>query len=143
MFKENGDTGGAAASTTPPKSRYRNIVRTFDQKTGVRNDLETDGLPEKKKQDGEIAFTYRSIVLPNDPGDKIAWSEIDVEAVGLRLLLKECIGSNYPGLNLDGDTVNILNPFDPLVGEECVSIELFPTIIELLAAFCKNIFLSF
>lgn len=42
-------------------------------------------------------------------------SEVDIEADGLRELLKEMIGSDYPGQNFDGETVNICAPFAPLV----------------------------
>ena len=47
---------------------------------------------------------------------KDAESEIDIEADGLRDLLKEHIGNDYPGQNFDGDTVEMNAPFAALVG---------------------------
>ena len=46
---------------------------------------------------------------------KDADSEIDIEADGLRELLKEQIGNDYPGQNFDGDTVEMSAPFAALV----------------------------
>jgi hypothetical protein len=52
-----------------------------------------------------------------DQGDtRDAYSEVDLEAEGLRNLVKEVIGTEYPGQNLEGETVNIIAPYAPLVG---------------------------
>lgn len=53
-----------------------------------------------------------------ETGNKDAGSEIDIEADGLRELLKEQIGNDYPGQNFDGDTVEMSAPFAPLVSAE-------------------------
>jgi hypothetical protein len=75
------------------------------------------GLDEKKEDDAEVAFIFRK-TLPDEPtSDSNTYSEVDVEASGLRHLLKKCIGPNYPGQNFDGDTVNIPTPFAPLVSK--------------------------
>ena len=67
-----------------------------------------------KVDGGNIAFTFRR-VLNQETGSKDGYSEIDIEAEGLRDLLKESIGSNYPGQNFDGETVNMVTPFQPVV----------------------------
>lgn len=73
-------------------------------------------LDGKKADDGEIAFTFRKKIVSFDQGDiRDANSEVDLEAEGLRNLVKEIIGTDYPGQNLDGETVNIIAPYAPLV----------------------------
>ena len=52
-----------------------------------------------------------------ETGIKDAYSEIDIEAGGLRELLGEQIGKDYPGQNFDGDTVEIGAPFASLVSQ--------------------------
>jgi hypothetical protein len=96
------------------KSRYRNVVRTYDRKTGVRKDTILEDVVAKKEEE-DIAFTFRSFMLPNDPGEKSSRSEIDVEGSGLKRLLKKCIGKDYPGVNVESDRISMSNPFEPIV----------------------------
>ena len=57
-----------------------------------------------------------------DQGDtRDAYSEVDIEAEGLRNLVKEVIGTDYPGQNLEGEKVNITAPYAPLVGLRSIS----------------------
>ena len=93
--------------------RYRNVVRQWDKKTGAPEDVD---LGEFKKSDngGDVAFTFRRVTDP-DTGMKDADSEVDIEAEGLRELLKEQIGHDYPGQNFDGHTVEMNAPFAALV----------------------------
>ena len=53
--------------------------------------------------------------MDQDTGVKDAYSEVDIEATGLRDLLKEVIGDDYPGQNFDGDIVEMGAPFPALV----------------------------
>ncbi|EED20799.1 26S protease regulatory subunit, putative [Talaromyces stipitatus ATCC 10500] len=107
---KQGDGDAAKAS----KSRYRNVVRQFNKDTGVHEDIDVGGLDPKRDDDGEVAFVFRK-TLPNDFRKNETYSEIDVEAPGLRALLRDCVGADYPGQNLDGDTVNLVTPFAPLI----------------------------
>ncbi|KAL9118250.1 MAG: hypothetical protein Q9187_005206 [Circinaria calcarea] len=95
------------------KSRYRNIVRQWNKTTGAQEDVDL-GEFKKRNNDGGIAFTFRRTMDP-ETGIKDAISEIDIEAEGLRDLLREQIGTDYPGQNLDGDTVEMGAPFASLV----------------------------
>lgn len=95
------------------KLRYRNIVRQWNKKIGAQEDID---LGEIKKPDegNDVAFTFRRVTDP-ETGMKDAASEIDIEADGLRELLKEHIGNDYLGQNFDGDTVEMSAPFAALV----------------------------
>ena len=104
--------GGEKDGKKTSKSRYRNIVRQWDKKTGAQEDIVL-GENKRKDADGEIAYTFRRVLDP-ETGVKDAYSEIDIESRGLRELLKETIG-DYPGQNFDGETVEITRPFEPLV----------------------------
>ena len=95
------------------KLRYRNIVRQYNRKTGAQEDIDL-GEIKKAEDNGDIAFTFRRITGA-DTGTKDGTSEIDIEADGLRELLKEQIGADYPGQNFDGDTVEMSAPFTALV----------------------------
>ena len=100
--------------TVKAKSRYRNVVRTYDRTTGVRKDTVLEDVVAKKEEE-DIAFTFRTFMLPNEPGEKSSRSEIDVEGSGLRRLLKKCIGKDYPGVNVDSERISMANPFEPIV----------------------------
>jgi hypothetical protein len=89
-------------------------VRQYNKTTGVHEDIDVGGLDLKRVEDEEVAFIFRK-TLSNDIRKNDTYSEIDVEAPGLRALLRDCVGSDYPGQNLDGDTVNLVTPFAPLV----------------------------
>jgi hypothetical protein len=98
-----------------PKARYRSVVRKWNKKDGAYVDIDVS-LDGKKEDDGEIAFTFRKKIVNFDQGDiRDANSEVDLEAEGLRNLVKEVVGTDYPGQNLEGETVNILAPYAPLV----------------------------
>jgi hypothetical protein len=90
------------------------VVRKFNKRRGVHQDIDVGGLELQKDDKTEVAFTFRT-TLSDILGNDVTYSEIDVEAQGLRTLLKACIGSDYPGQNVDGDTVNLVTPFAPLV----------------------------
>jgi hypothetical protein len=90
------------------------VVRKWNEKDGVYVDVDV-GIDGKKAENGEIAFTFKRI-RNFDQGDRgKEESEIDLEAEGLRNLVKEIIGKDYPGQNLEGETVNIIAPYAPLV----------------------------
>ena len=89
------------------------MVRKWNEKDGVYVDVDV-GIDGKKAENGEIAFTFKRI-RNFDQGDRgKEESEIDLEAEGLRNLVKEIIGKDYPGQNLEGETVNIIAPYAPL-----------------------------
>ena len=91
------------------------MVRKWNKKDGAYVDIDVS-LDGKKEEDGEIAFTFRKKIAnfeQNDIHDQN--SEVDLEAEGLRNLVKEVIGTDYPGQNLEGETVNIIAPYAPLV----------------------------
>jgi len=91
------------------------VVRKWDKTDGAYVDVDVS-LDGKKAEDGEIAFTFRKKIVNFDQGDiRDANSEVDLEAEGLRNLVKEVVGTEYPGQNLEGETVNILAPYAPLV----------------------------
>ncbi|MCJ1417781.1 hypothetical protein MMC32_004126 [Xylographa parallela] len=96
------------------KERYRNVVRKWKKDTGTYEDVDLGEAGAAKVDGGNIAFTFRR-VLNQETGSKDGYSEIDIEAEGLRDLLKESIGSNYPGQNFDGETVNMVTPFQPVI----------------------------
>jgi hypothetical protein len=90
-------------------------VRQFNKTKGTHEDVDVGGLDLKEEHVEEVAFTFRKTVS-EDVGNKLnTYSEIDVEAPGLRTLLRECVGTDYPGQNFDGETVNLAKPFEPLV----------------------------
>jgi hypothetical protein len=92
------------------------VIRILDKKTGVQEDKDIGDLPKGTKDDGDVAFTYRSFMSMIDYSEKISHSEVDIEGAGLQYLLRKCIGSTYPGINLDArDTVNIQSPYEPIV----------------------------
>jgi hypothetical protein len=111
---------GSTAVVGKAKSRYRNVVRTYDRTTGVRKDTILDDVVAKKEEE-DIAFTYRSFMLPNEPGEKSSRSEIDVEGGGLRRLLKKCIGKGYPGVNVESERISMFNPFEPIVSKQSIT----------------------
>lgn len=100
---------------TKTKGRYRSVVRKWNKKQESYEDVDVD-LDGKKVEDGEIAFTFRKKILSTEPGDpRDTTSEVDIEAAGLRSLVRDIVGTDYPGQNMDGDTVNITAPYAPLV----------------------------
>jgi hypothetical protein len=61
-----------------------------------------------------VAYTFRRVYDPQT-GEKGAYSELDIEDEGLIALLRSVIDNKYPGVNFDGDLVNMSAPFAPLV----------------------------
>ena len=103
---------GSEAITEKAKNRYRNLIQKTDPRTGVRSDYDL-GDTRMKSKETEIAFTYRRVVP--ETGEEYAYSEVDIDARGLRDILKKEIGIEYPGVNLEGDSVNITSPFACIV----------------------------
>jgi hypothetical protein len=101
------------------KSRYRNVLRKWDKTTSAY--IETDvGADASKVDEGEIAFIFKRRTLEDIHGRAYEEkSEVDIVARGLQDLLKDFIGSDYPGQNLDGkgNPVNIVGPYAPLVSD--------------------------
>ena len=91
----------------------RSVVRSWDKKTGAQEDTDV-GEVKQAAHDAEVAFTFRRVMDP-ETGIKDAYSEVDIEASGLRNLLKDEIGNDYPGQNFDGDIVEMRAPFPALV----------------------------
>lgn len=46
---------------------------------------------------------------------KFRYSEVDIEARGLRTLLRKVIGDSYPGQSWLGEVINMIGPFTPIV----------------------------
>ncbi|MCJ1252166.1 hypothetical protein MMC30_009405 [Trapelia coarctata] len=95
------------------KPRYRNIVRKWNKETGAHEDVDLREADQKKSDEGEIAFTFRC-VMSQENKTKDENSEVDIEAAGLRDLLKNLI-VDYPGQNLDGETIYMFAPFPALI----------------------------
>jgi hypothetical protein len=55
-----------------------------------------------------------------ETGEKGAYSELDIEGEGLIALLRSVI-DKYPGVNFDGDLVNINAPFAAIVRNTILS----------------------
>ena len=119
-----------------PKSRYLNVIRKWNELVGLYVDVDVDidgkkaedklyddvdgGIEGRKAENGEIAFTFRKIRNYGQGGGPKEESEIDFEAEGLRNLVKKINGKDYPGQNLEGETVNIIAPYAALAS--CVKI---------------------
>ena len=88
-------------------------MRSLNKTTGIVQNIDINGL-DVTKDGGEVSFTFRRSLLDDLASDDV-FSEVDVEALGLRVLLKDCIGPDYPGLSFGGEIVNITAPFAPLV----------------------------
>ena len=78
----------------PPKSRYRYVIRQWDQSTGSQ--VDSDRVPIKKEPETskDVAFVFRR-VMGKDGGIRDAKSEMDIEGPELRDILKDCIGTDY------------------------------------------------
>ena len=97
-----------------PESRYRNILRKWDSSAGAHKDEIVGEATVRKPETKDIAYTFRRVYDP-ETGEKGAYSDLDIEDDGLIALLRSVIDSRYPGVNFDGDLVNMSAPFAPLV----------------------------
>lgn len=91
------------------------MVRKWNKETAAHEDVYIESDQAESEAEG-VAFTYRRI-LSQENEKKAAYSEVDIEAEPLLKMLKKQIGSDYPGQNFSGKTVNIAAPFGPLVSE--------------------------
>ena len=107
-----------------PESRYRNILRKWDSSAGAHKDEVVGEANFKKTETKDIAYTFRRVYDP-ETGEKGAYSELDIEDDGLIALLKSVVDNRYPGVNFDGDLVNMSAPFAPIVSRERVPGERF------------------
>jgi hypothetical protein len=96
------------------QSRYRNILRKWDSSAGAHKDEVVGADNFKKTEIKNIAYTFRRVYDP-ETGEKGAYSELDIEDDGLIALLRSVIDNRYPGVNFDGDLVNMSAPFAPIV----------------------------
>ena len=90
-------------------------MKRTDPKTGTLTEEDLGDNPVKSKE-AEIAFTYRRVVPAS--GEVDGYSEVDIDAKGLREILKKVIGTEYQGVNLEGDSINIVSPFACLVSDD-------------------------
>jgi hypothetical protein len=92
------------------------VVSRWNVENGCREDTDISAVAESEGK-GEVsgrAFTFRR-VMHNSDRTKLKYSEIDIEARGLIELLKKVIGDSYPGQSWEGETVNMIGPFMPIV----------------------------
>jgi len=97
----------------------RSVLSTFNFDKGVREDKPSN-LRKKKKDSSKIAFTFRTVLGGNSRSKEqgaFLYSEIDIEAPDLIELLKEVITreGEYPGVGWEGQKVNMIGPFAPIV----------------------------
>jgi len=97
-----------------PTTRYRNILRKWDRTAGAHKDEDVSEANFKKSDSKDVAYTFRRVYDP-ETGEKGAYSELDIEGEELIALLKSVIDNKYPGINFDGELVNISAPFTPIV----------------------------
>ncbi|EXJ63456.1 uncharacterized protein A1O5_11505 [Cladophialophora psammophila CBS 110553] len=69
---------------------------------------------EGKAPTSKRAFTFRRVMDLTDE-KKFKYSEVDIESRELRGLLKKVIGDSYPGQSWEGNTINLIAPFAPVV----------------------------
>jgi len=108
------ESGSTKEAEGKSGGRYRNILRKWDSSTGSHKD-EIVGETNKKPDLKDVAYTFRRVYDP-ETGEKGAYSELDIEDEGLIALLRSVIDNKYPGINFDGDLVNMSAPFAPIVG---------------------------
>jgi hypothetical protein len=110
-------------SETTLTSRYRKVKREWNRNTATSIDTDWPDAENDKKKDtdagkaGDVAFTLRRVYPEGSGGteESRAYTEVDIEAAGLKDLLRAHIGKEYPGQTLDGDKINIVAPFRVLV----------------------------
>lgn len=86
------------------------LVRREDVQVNVDGTLAEDG---KKEKPIEYAFTYRRVMDSNNE-KKLEYSELDIEAPGLRKLLAENV-THYPSQLFEEKNLNMMSPYQPLV----------------------------
>jgi hypothetical protein len=94
--------------------RYRNILRKWDRSAGSHKDEVVGDATFEKPELKDVAYTFRRVYDP-ETGEKGAYSELDIEDEGLIAVMRSVIGSGYPGVNFEGDLVNMSAPFAPIV----------------------------
>lgn len=102
------------ASQKKRKRRIRTVVSKWDHATGLRKDEVVDEIPSGDKGKENLAFTFRRVLPTTSPKGNDGYSEVDIESKELRELLKTTIGT-YIGQSWEGNIVNIVSPFMPLV----------------------------
>ncbi|KIY04112.1 uncharacterized protein Z520_00804 [Fonsecaea multimorphosa CBS 102226] len=88
----------------------------WDGRSGGRRDTEIGRWNELegKAPSSKRAFTFRRVMDLTDE-KKFKYSEVDVESRELRGLLRKVIGDSYPGQSWEGNTINLIAPFAPVV----------------------------
>ncbi|KIW33385.1 uncharacterized protein PV07_00240 [Cladophialophora immunda] len=97
-------------------SRYAYVMSRWDGRSGGRRDTEIGRWNELegKAPSSKRAFTFRRVMDLTDE-KKFKYSEVDVESRELRGLLRKVIGDSYPGQSWEGNTINLIAPFAPVV----------------------------
>jgi hypothetical protein len=97
-----------------PIKRYRHVVSRWNREIGKREDADIGNFiePWRKGNTSEVAFTFRRKMSLNN---QFNYSEVEIEARGLRGLLKEVIGDSYPGHSSGLEKINMTCPFTPIV----------------------------
>jgi hypothetical protein len=93
----------------------KNVVKKTDPKTSEYVDQDVklaEKMADNVKEPSKLAFTFRKVYDPDT--DKFEYSEVDIEASGLRNLLKKTI-THYPEEQWDSNVVDIRAPFAPLI----------------------------
>lgn len=93
----------------------------FNFEKGIREDKPSDIRSKKSKDTSQFAFTFRTVISGVGLGRKemggFMYSEIDIQSPDLVELLKEVItkDGDYPGIGWEGQSVNMIGPFAPIV----------------------------
>jgi hypothetical protein len=95
-------------------------LSTFNFEKGIREDKPSDLKYRKNKDSSQIAFTFRTVISGTGRHKEMGgymYSEIDIHSPELIDLLKEVItkDGDYPGIGWEGQSVNFLGPFAPIV----------------------------
>lgn len=105
------------ASEPSVKSRVRNVISAWNERSGSREDREVGSSLSDiadSRDASDIAFTVRRVMAIRDI-TKLAYTEVDIQAQGLRTFLKDMIGPEYPNQSWEGQTINMTAPFAPIV----------------------------
>jgi hypothetical protein len=119
------ESGNKKEGEVTSGGRYRNILRKWDASTGSHKDEVVGEATLKKPELKDVAYTFRRVYDPQT-GEKGAYSELDIEDEGLIALLRSVIDNKYPGINFDGDLVNMSAPFAPIVRPNRTQGKCFP-----------------
>jgi hypothetical protein len=90
----------------------RSLIRRWDKRKYRYVDDAAEIKSDDANADTAYAFTIRKFLDPEK--NKFSYSEVDIEAPGLRALLGEQL-KHYPGHLWDSDPVNISENFAPIV----------------------------